>query len=97
MYLDARTCVFVCASVHTGLRACMCAREGVRACTSVRMRGWVHAHMREECACAVSVPESFSPWKPSVGLACMPCSYSSSGAPGAAASELLAVKPLTAV
>jgi len=47
----ARTCVFVCASVHTGLCACMSARAGVRECRCARMRGWVHAHMREECAC----------------------------------------------
>ena len=87
----------MCASVHTGLRAWMCARAGVRECRCARMRGWVHAHMREECGCVVSGPASSPPWKPSVGLACMPCSYSNSGAPGAAASEHLAVEPLAAV
>ena len=46
MHLFTRTCVFVCASVHTGLRACMCACAGVRECRCARMRGWVHAHMR---------------------------------------------------
>ena len=53
--------------------------------------------MHEECACVVFVPASSPPWKPSVGLACMHCSYSNSGAPGAAASEPLAVKLLAAV
>ena len=48
-------------------------------------------------ACAVSVPASSPPWKLSVGLACMPCSYSNSGAAGAAAYEPLAVEPLAAV
>ena len=74
--------------MHVPFRTYVC----VRVCT-----GWVHAHMREECACAVSVPASSPPWKPSVGLTCMPCSYSNSGAPGAAASEPLAVEPLAAV
>jgi len=97
MYLFARTCVIMCASVHTGLRACMCALAGVRECRCARMRGWVHAHMREECACVVSDPASYPPWKPSVGLACMHCTYSNPGAPGAAASEPLAVEPLAAV
>jgi hypothetical protein len=92
MYLYAPMCVLACASVHTGLRACMCARAGVlhahvRACGG----GCMHIREREECAYAVSVPASSPPWKPSVGLACMPCSYSNSGAPGAAASEPLAV------
>ena len=45
----------------------------------------------------VSDPAASPPWKPSVGLACMHCSYSNSGAPGAAASEPLAVKLLAAV
>ena len=33
VYVLLRTCLFACASVHTGLRACMCVRAGVRACT----------------------------------------------------------------
>ena len=93
MYLFASTCVFVCASVHTGLRAYMCALAWVHECRCARMRGWVHAHMREECACVVSDPASSPPWKPSVGLACM----HSFCAPGAATSEPLAVDPLAAV
>jgi len=96
MYLNARTCVFVCASVHTGLRACVCARAGVCACMCTRA-GVGSCTTREECACVVSVPASSPPWKPSVGLACMPCSYFNSGAPGAAASEHLAVEPLAAI
>jgi len=65
------------------------------------MRGWVHAKLGA-CTCvksagAVYVPASSPPWKPSVGLACMPCSYPNSGAPGAAASEPLAVEALAAV
>jgi len=84
--------VFACASVHTGLRACMCVRAGMRACTCARMQGWVHANMHEECACVVSIPASSPPWKPSVGLACMHCSYSNSGAPDVAASEAFAVE-----
>jgi hypothetical protein len=91
MHACMRACLHVCASVHTGLCACMCARAGVRACTCA---GVGDAHMREECACVVSVLASSPPWKTSVGLACMPCSYSNSGAPGAAASEpLAAVEP----
>ena len=57
----------------------------------------LYSYMHEECACVVSIPASSPPWKPSVGLACMHCSYSNSGAPGAAASEHLAVEPLAAV
>ena len=62
----------------------------VRACRGACM----HICVSEECACAVSVPASFLPWKPSEGLACMPCSYSNSGAP---ASKPLDVEPLAAV
>ena len=98
MYLYTRTCMFVCASVHTGLHACMCARAGMRACTCARMRGCVHAHMLKQrvcvcrlCSCIISALETFE------GLACMPCSYSNSGAAGAAAYEPLAVESLAAV
>jgi len=41
------------------------------------------------CACVVSVSASSPPWKPSVGLACMPCTYLNSDAPGVAASKPL--------
>ena len=58
MHACMRACLHVCASVHTGLCACMCARAGVRACTCA---GVGDAHMREECACVVSGPASSPP------------------------------------
>ena len=74
----------MCVCARAGVRACMCALAGVGACTSGRV-------------CVVSVPALSPPWNPSLRLACMPCSYSNSGAPGAAASGTLAVEPLAAV
>ena len=79
--------------MHACVRVQGCVNADVRACGG----GCMHIFLREECACAVSGPASSPPWKPSVGLACMPCSYSNSGAPGAAASEPLAVEPLADV
>ena len=59
-----RTCVFACVSVHR------CA------CTYVCVCGRVQGMRARECVSAVSVPASSPPWKPLVGLACMPCLYS---------------------
>jgi len=61
MYLFARTCVFVCASVHTGcVRVCVrlqgCVNADVRACGG----GCMHICV-EECACFVSGPASSPP------------------------------------
>ena len=60
----------------------------------------MHICVREECACAVSVPASSPPWNPSVLFACMtleqPCSYSNSGA-SVSTAKPLAVEPLAAV
>jgi len=99
VHVPLRTYLCVCVCIcHTGLRACIarvqgCVHAHVRACWG----GCMHICVKEECTCAVSIPASSPLWKPLVGLACMPCSYSYSGAPGAAASEPLAVEPLAAL
>jgi len=99
----ARTFVYTCARACT-IVCCVYIWVHKYACTYVCMcacvQGCVHTYVREcESACAVSVPASSPPWKPSVGLACMPlgqpCSYFNSGASVSAADPF--VKPLAAV
>ena len=92
-------CVYVCVSehvrlcvrvrMHVPLCVCVCICAHRCACTYVSVcGGWVN-----ENACVVSVPASSPPWKPSLGLACMPlrqpCSYSNFGAFVSAAEPLL--------
>jgi len=94
------THICVCLRVHLCTQVCVHACARVQGCVNADVRacggGWMHICASEECACAVSVPASSPPYKPSVRLVCMPCSYSNCGAPGAAAPESIAVEPLAA-
>ena len=56
--VTARACtfshvrVFLCVHLCTQVRVHVCVRvQGCMNCRFARVRGWVHAHLREECVC----------------------------------------------
>ena len=70
--VNARACtfshvrVFLCVHLCTQVRVHVCVRvQGCMNCRFARVRGWVHAHLREECvcrfcSCIISSLENFS-------------------------------------
>jgi len=70
MHACMRACAYMCVKAHasafTHIRVCLCVHLCTQVCVHahVRVCGGGCMHMREECACVVSVPASSPPWRP---------------------------------